>query len=504
MANVVRAVIGGPDAASPYVDAPPGGVPASVGITTGDTVAVRVEAQPGAPLEARVTAGQGRVTVGASAAEAAGNAATVPAGSGLLYLRGAAATLSDESSDAHVPCNVEVWQASSLVARITPRVRDSLPVAVRIWQCSVSPVDPDAFDPDADPGPYQGITVHGAELDTARVLNDVAAYWRPAGIEVRAAATKPLQTMNLLVKADQDLRTATEAGLKRHKAFQDTLRGSATERVVNIVLVSAFERMGLTYAAWGRDESNADGAAVAKDLKGFAGPLAIVAVNGSLTQEWAWMSRSTDTSAFVPPLAATPAAPAARDFHYLGLGSDVAHELGHTLGLAHTPEPGTQDPLHPYYLTMLMHPRVFIDQSEWGKPGYPVTSRGSVAGSEHAAALAGAVGPTRVRPVPAQTSSVRVEQITKAAPNGSPVALVFRAQTQWLTLRGPMVKSTDSGQRQATLDVDPFMPRGPYPLGSSGLFLPTTAQMFVKGGLLPSARAAQARQHILSGHAFGE
>ncbi len=298
--------------------------------------------------------------------------------------------------------------------------------------------------------------------------------------------------------------TAIEAGLKHNQAFQNALRASAAERVVNIVLVSAFERMGLTYAAWGRDESSADGAATAKDLKGFAGPLAIVAVNGSLTQEWAWMSRSADTSAFVPPPANTPAAaPAVRYFHYLGLGSDVAHELGHALGLAHTPEPPAQDPLHPYYFTMLMHPRVFVDHSEWRKPGYPVTADGTVAGSEHAAVLAGAVGPTRMRPVPAQTNSVKIEQVTKAAQGGDPTALVFRARAQWLTLRDPMVKSAQSGQSQTTLAVEPFLPLGAYPLGGGGLFLPTAVKMFVKGGLVPSARAAQARQHIISGHAFG-
>lgn len=145
-----------------------------------------MQAPLGAPLDVQVTAGGDCIRVGASVAEATRDTTQVGAGSGLVYCTGwrRPSPTMTTTPTAHAPS----WsrRPGTPVAVIAPRVRDPLSLTVRLWRFSVSAENPDSFDRDGDHGPYRGMAVHGAEVDLQRILDEVAAYWRPAGIRVRS------------------------------------------------------------------------------------------------------------------------------------------------------------------------------------------------------------------------------------------------------------------------------------------------------------------------------
>jgi hypothetical protein len=113
MAIVTRTSTGGPSMRYPYVDTGDDKLPAGVGITTGNTIAVRVTPPGGGPVEVKVVSGETYVRVGAAEKAATGQECVVPAGD-LLYLQGKATT-AQGGDGAHAGCRIELGQGGRIV-----------------------------------------------------------------------------------------------------------------------------------------------------------------------------------------------------------------------------------------------------------------------------------------------------------------------------------------------------------------------------------------------------
>jgi hypothetical protein len=486
--SVVRGIVGPPAAGYPYPE-PAGAVggPVKVGVVTGDTVAVRLNSTVAGPLQARVITGPDRTGVMAAQHDAPAVGCEVQAGS-LLYLHGLAATAPGQDA------RIEVTQGAETM-HIDPLVRDGMDLHLRVWKFSVSAVDPDNLDLAAHHGPYQPIQVCGQDLDAARVVADVAASWRPAGIIVTAP---DIRDGHLEVSWDQDLRTSVSAALKQHAVFMAALRDTAQDRVINMVLVDVYDRFGLTWASWARDDNQADGPAVRKDLQGFPGPFVLAAAGGPLDQNWSWYSRSLDYRSFAPLQGPLPNdLTDMRNFQYLGFSSDVAHELGHALGLAHPPETDADQVQDAYLHSLLMHPRVVCTADRWNQPGWPVTLLGQTASTRVVTELKAPVGPTRLRPVAQNTTSLATSDVSLTVQTGQSLLLTCRRQSQWVTLAQDL---TSGGGK--TVNVTSFLPARSYPAGLGRLLQLGLADAFIRGALIPATRVDQARDHITSGRAF--
>jgi hypothetical protein len=299
---------GRPDPGAPYVDAPPGGGPTSVGITVGDVIHVRVTAKDDGALTARVTTGGQYVQIGATAGALGAECAI---GAGVLHVKG----LASNETQARAACEITIYEGGVELQKLQPKVYSALDLPIHAWKVTIS----------GEEGDDAGIELFGEEMDMDRVIADVAATWRAAGINVTLAAT---ETIHLQVDDDPDISRQVKQGLQRDERFQ------MTERQVHLVFVPIYERLGLTFSRYSRDEHHPD--QMTKDdsrQAGYDAPMAIIGVNGFKNPQGAWGSRSAETEPIDGQQRDTTQAD--KDFHYQSLSSDTAHELGHILSLPH-------------------------------------------------------------------------------------------------------------------------------------------------------------------------
>jgi hypothetical protein len=476
MTVVTRANTGAPSASHPYVDPESG----EVGITTGDTIAVRVTPPADVPVEAEVVAGDGHVTIGA-APPATDRRCTVRPGE-LLHVRGGRTTVTGPD-DAHGDCRIELRQDGAPIGSVVPRVHDPLDLKVRLWLYDVAVPDP--WLP-GGPATVRPLSVYGEEVDVRRLMTDVTAYWRPAGINVVLAGVNAGRRLG--IDRTRKIQDTVHAGLR---ADADLTRALGRAEEVNVVLVPYYDRLGFTFWTWGRLKADQAQAERRKDLAGFAGPVVIVAVNGAIApDDLSWASRSTDVAAF-HGLPDTTAAGEERHFHYTSLACDIAHELGHALGLAHPEDPPLGSARAAYVATTLMATRPVADGKNWGEPGWPATLRNRMTETR--------TGSTLTSPVAAHqaTETLDLAKVTVGVPAGTGLTLVGAPVVQPVVLREEI-----PANRPCTVKVDRFEPQVPFPVGTPALKQADNCKM-LRGGLVPTRSATWARQHITSRRVYG-
>lgn len=482
-----RAAVGGPSAKFPYVDAAHDKT--GIGITVGDTVAIRLT-PPATDIEltAKVVAGGQHVRIGSTENKATADECTLTTAKEPLFIHGKTSTAKDESGGHH-ECRIEISQNNERVGFVEPLVYEPLPLKVRIWKFSASPEETDS---------YQGLTVYGTEVDIDRVMEDVAAYWRPAGL---AITVEKIRTGHLWIEPAQQQKkidVAVNDALKADETLQEALGDTVKEKVVNIVLVPAYDRFGLTFTKWLRDDPDQK-EPKAGNLSGFAGPVAVVAVNGAISPQWSWTSRSTDT-AFFDRLPGDEPEQNAVAFHYLTLASDVAHELGHLLGLAHTAEPKTSAEEAPRLFTMLMHPRVLIREDQCEQQGWPQAGLGHAVDTKAVAVIEFAAGPSRLAPQqPKTVNALNVASLMAPIAANTRLLLTYQWQVKPVTVSKEAPKSSN---RPTTVSIDKIVLDTRFEAGSV-LLQATSEEQRVKGGLIPAGSITQARAHITAKYAFG-
>jgi hypothetical protein len=302
-------------------------------VCSSDLVKGKIE---GSTLRARVTAGQGLVQVG-TAPQALGDDCVIA--NGALYVKGVA---SNEVL-AQTGCEITITENNVELQKLQPKVYDKLDLPIHAWKVTLSGEDED----------FQGIQICGEDMDLDRVMDDVAATWRTAGINVQLA-----EVTELHLKVDleeQDIAVQVEQALKENVLF------SIDSEAVRLVFVPVYERFGLTFTRYSRKETAPQ--EMSKDgnrQKGFSSPMAIIGVNGFKKPDGSWGSRSKDTRA----LDGQDRQPTQedKDFHYLSLSSDTAHELGHLLSLPHVSNAPSQtqvkNPQSSYLFSQLMNSQV--------------------------------------------------------------------------------------------------------------------------------------------------
>jgi len=99
-------------------------------------------------------------------------------GAGVLHVEG----LVSNETQARTACEITIYEGGVELQKLQPKVYGALDLPIHAWKVTIS----------GEEGDYAGIELFGEEMDMDRVIADVAATWRAAGIRVNLAATEAI------------------------------------------------------------------------------------------------------------------------------------------------------------------------------------------------------------------------------------------------------------------------------------------------------------------------